>query len=71
MAAWIFTASLGNQFTAILNFLIPTLRKNGVNLDGAAYFRFFALLMFVAAVIFVFVARHYRGKTYIQGQELG
>jgi POT family proton-dependent oligopeptide transporter len=69
MAAWLFTVSLGNQFTAILNFVIPTLRKNGINLDGAAYFRFFTLLMLVTAVIFVFVARCYRGKTYIQGEE--
>jgi proton-dependent oligopeptide transporter, POT family len=68
MAAWLFTISLGNQFTAILNFLIPTLRKSGVNLDGAAYFRFFTLLMLVTATLFVFVARRYRGKTYLQGQ---
>lgn len=29
------TASLGNQFTAILAFLIPTLRKSGINLDSS------------------------------------
>jgi proton-dependent oligopeptide transporter, POT family len=69
MAAWLFTVSLGNQFTASLNFLIPTLRKIGVNLDGAAYFRFFTLLMLVAAVGFVFVAHYYSGKTYFQGEE--
>jgi proton-dependent oligopeptide transporter, POT family len=28
MAGWLFTTSLGNQFTAILAFLVPTLRKN-------------------------------------------
>jgi proton-dependent oligopeptide transporter, POT family len=69
MAAWLFTVSLGNQFTAILNFFIPALRKSGINLDGAAYFRFFTLLMLVTAVVFVFVARCYRGKTYVQGEE--
>jgi proton-dependent oligopeptide transporter, POT family len=69
MAAWLFTVFLGNQFTAIFNFLIPTLRNNGIKFDGAAYFRFFTLLMLVTAVIFVFVARRYRGKTYIQGEE--
>jgi POT family proton-dependent oligopeptide transporter len=69
MAAWLFTVSLGNQFTAILNFLIPTLRKSGINLAGAAYFQFFTLLMLVTAVVFIFVARRYRGKTYIQGEE--
>jgi len=30
------TASLGNQFTAKLDFFIRTLRKSGINLDGAA-----------------------------------
>jgi proton-dependent oligopeptide transporter, POT family len=68
MAVWLFTVSLGNQFTAILNFLIPVLRKNGINLDGAAYFRFFTVLMLVTAVAFVFVARFYRGKTYVQDE---
>lgn len=69
MAAWLFTVSLGNAFTAALNFLIPTLRQHGLNLQGAAYFQFFTYLMLVTAIIFVFVARFYRGKTYIQGEE--
>src|SRR6202044_2589996 len=69
MAAWLFTVALGNQFTAILNFLIPTLSNLGIDLKHAAYFRFFTLLMFFTAVLFVFVARFYRGKTYIQGEE--
>jgi POT family proton-dependent oligopeptide transporter len=68
MAAWLFTVALGNQFTAILNFLIPTLSNLGIDLKHAAYFRFFTLLMFFTAVLFVFVARFYRGKTYIQGE---
>jgi proton-dependent oligopeptide transporter, POT family len=69
MAAWLFTVFLGNQFTAILNFLIPTMRKCGLKLDGAAYFQFFTLLMLVTAVVFIFVARQYRGKNYVQGAE--
>jgi POT family proton-dependent oligopeptide transporter len=69
MAAWLFTVALGNQFTAILNFLIPTLSNLGIDLKHAAYFRFFTLLMFFTAIVFVFVARHYRGRTYIQGEE--
>ncbi len=68
MAAWLFTVALGNQFTAILNFLIPTLSNLGLDLKHAAYFRFFTLLMFLAAILFVFVARFYHGKTYIQGE---
>jgi POT family proton-dependent oligopeptide transporter len=68
MATWLFTIALGNQFTAILNFLIPTLASLGIDLKHAAYFRFFTLLMFFTSILFVFVARFYRGKTYIQGE---
>jgi POT family proton-dependent oligopeptide transporter len=68
MATWLFTVALGNQFTAILNFLIPSLSNLGIDLNHAAYFRFFSLLMFLTAILFVFVARFYRGKTYIQGE---
>jgi POT family proton-dependent oligopeptide transporter len=69
MAAWLFTVSLGNAFTAALNFLIPALRQHSFNLEGAAYFRFFTCLMLITAVIFVFVGRFYRGKSYIQGED--
>jgi proton-dependent oligopeptide transporter, POT family len=70
MAAWLFTVALGNQFTAILNFLIPALGKLGIDLRHAAYFQFFTLLMFFTSIAFVFVARHYHGRTYIQGEDL-
>ena len=70
MAAWLFTVALGNQFTAILNFLIPTLSNLGIDLKHAAYFRFFTFLMFFTAIIFLFVARYYRGRTYIQGEDV-
>ena len=70
MAAWLFTVALGNQFTAILNFLIPTLSNLGIDLKHAAYFRFFTFLMLFTAIIFVFVARCYRGRTYIQGEKV-
>ena len=70
MAAWLFTVALGNQFTAILNFLIPTLSNLGIDLKHAAYFRFFTFLMFFTAIIFLFVARCYRGRIYIQGEDV-
>ena len=70
MAAWLFTVALGNQFTAILNFLIPSLSNLGIDLKHAAYFRFFTFLMLFTAIIFVFVARCYRGRTYIQGEKV-
>ena len=66
MAAWLFTVSLGNQFTAQVNSFI-------MNPDGSAkmsdfnYYMFFAILMFAATAAFAVVARFYRYKTYIQG----
>jgi proton-dependent oligopeptide transporter, POT family len=69
MAIFLLTVWLGNEFVAGLNFLIPTLRAHGVDLDGASYFRFFTFLMFAMALLFVFVARFYRGRTYIQGED--
>jgi proton-dependent oligopeptide transporter, POT family len=69
MAAWLFTVSLGNQFTAQLNFFIA-------NPDGSSkmsdfnYYMFFAGLMFAATLLFSIVARFYRGKTYLQSQEV-
>jgi POT family proton-dependent oligopeptide transporter len=68
MAMWLFTVSLGNQFTAGVNWFI-------LNPDGSAkmsdyqYYLFFAGLMFVTTVIFVFVSMFYRGRTYIQRSE--
>lgn len=68
MAAWLFTVSLGNQFTAQVNFFIS-------NPDGSSrmsdfnYYMFFAGLMFVATILFSIVARFYKGKTYLQSQE--
>jgi POT family proton-dependent oligopeptide transporter len=39
-----------------------------MDLEGANYFRFFTLLMLVTSVIYVFVSRHYRERTYLQSQ---
>jgi POT family proton-dependent oligopeptide transporter len=68
MAAWLFTVSLGNQFTAQVNRFI-------MNPDGSAkmsdfnYYMFFAILMGVATLIFAVVANFYRYKTYLQSQD--
>jgi proton-dependent oligopeptide transporter, POT family len=68
MAAWLFTVSLGNAFTAGVNFAI-------LNPDGTAkmndfqYFMFFAILMLVATAIFAVVANFYQYRTYLQSQE--
>jgi POT family proton-dependent oligopeptide transporter len=68
MAMWLFTVSLGNQFTARVNFFI--LRPDGTaKLTDLQYYLFFAGMMFATTIIFAFVARYYKGRTYLQSQE--
>ena len=69
MALWLFAVSAGNLVTMSIDFGKTVLRSIGINLQGANHYAFFTLFMAVAAVLFIFVARHYRGKTYIQGVE--
>jgi POT family proton-dependent oligopeptide transporter len=70
MALWLLVVFAGNEFVALLNLLvIPFLRRHGFPMEHAAYFRFFTLLMFGTAIIYIFVARRYREKTYLQSQE--
>jgi len=69
MALWFLAASIGNQFTAAMHALVPTLKRYGVELENAGWYRFFALLMFGTAILFILAARLYRGKTYFQGEE--
>ena len=60
MALWLFTVSLGNQFTAQLNFFIAN--PDGTSkMSDFSYYLFFAGLMFVATVVFSIVACFYRG----------
>jgi POT family proton-dependent oligopeptide transporter len=68
MCTYLGAVSLGNVFTAAVNFFIQ--KPDGtVKLAGASYFFFFAGVMFVTALIFVVVAGFYRGRTYIQDSE--
>jgi POT family proton-dependent oligopeptide transporter len=67
MCTYLGAISLGNLFTAAVNIFIQN-PDGTVKLAGASYFFFFAKLMFVAAVLFVIVARFYRGRAYIQDE---
>jgi POT family proton-dependent oligopeptide transporter len=70
MGVWLLTVWAGDQFVATLNLnVIPWLRQFHVNLEGSSYYLFFTILMLVTAILFIFFARFYRGKTYIQGEE--
>jgi POT family proton-dependent oligopeptide transporter len=65
MCTYLGAVSLGNVFTAAVNFFIQ--KPDGtVKLAGASYFFFFAAVMFITAILFVVVAGFYRGNTYIQ-----
>jgi POT family proton-dependent oligopeptide transporter len=65
MCTYLGAVALGNVFTARVNFFIQN-PDGSVKLAGASYFFFFAKVLIATAILFVFVARFYRGKTYIQ-----
>lgn len=69
MALWLFTVSMGNLFTAGVNYFIRN-ADGTVKMNDQQYFLFFAALMLIAAVTFVIVASFYRGKTYLQSQDV-
>ena len=66
MALFLLSVSLGNAFTALVNYFIQN-EDGSVVLEGAAYYWFFAGVMLAASLVFIWVAQHYRGKTYLQG----
>jgi POT family proton-dependent oligopeptide transporter len=61
MCTYLMGISLGNLFTAGVNFFAH-------NLSGARYFFFFVIVMLVTGILFLFFARFYKGKTYIQDE---
>ena len=68
MAFFMLSISLGNLFTSAVNFLIR--KPDGSSaLQGADYFQFFTVLMLVTAILFVVVARYYRGESYIHAEQ--
>ncbi|MDX2457735.1 MAG: POT family MFS transporter [Gammaproteobacteria bacterium] len=68
MAFFMLSISLGNLFTSAVNFFIQ--EPDGSNkLEGAEYFMFFTALMLVTAILFMLLARFYRGQTYINEEQ--
>jgi len=65
MAVFFLSITLGNFFTALVNWLIE---KRWLNLPGASYFWFFVGVMLITAVLFIPVAGRYRVKDYIQDE---
>src|SRR5260370_1117151 len=67
MALWLLTVASGELFVGLVNKWI--LGAGGAHkLSDYQYFTFFTWLMFGAAVVFVFVACFYKGRTYLQSQ---
>jgi proton-dependent oligopeptide transporter, POT family len=67
MCTYLGAVSLGNLFTARVNFYIQN-PDGSVKLKGASYFYFFTAVMLVTSVLFVFFAGFYKGQTYIQDE---
>jgi POT family proton-dependent oligopeptide transporter len=65
MAIFLLSVSAGNIFTALVNRFTRDEFGNS-QLDGASYYWFFTAAMAIAAVLFIGVAKMYRGKTYLQ-----
>lgn len=68
MGLWLLSVSLGNGITAIVNVIIVN-ADGTYKLNGSEYFWFFAILMFVTAVAFIFMAMRYKVENYIQTRD--
>ncbi len=68
MALFLLSVSLGNAFTSLVNYFIQN-DDGTTKLSGPGYYWFFSLVMLAVSFGFIFVAKAYRGKTYLQGVE--
>ena len=68
MGCYYLSITAGNLFTVGVNGLIKVL-GNRINLEGENYYWFFVFAMLLVACAFVFVAKFYKEKTYIQGED--
>lgn len=67
---YLVSIAAGNLFAAAVNWAIA--RPDGTSrLQGAAYYWFFTVAMAVVAVLFIFAARGYKERHYIQDQGEG
>ena len=68
MSLSLLSISLGNLLTAGINHLIKTMNLQET-LTGATYYLGFAAMMFVASILFIFVARTYQEVTILHEEE--
>lgn len=65
MAFFMMSIAIGNMFTSAVNFFI--INDDGSSkLAGADYFWFFTILMLITSISFIFVAKAYKEKIYLQ-----
>lgn len=65
MALYLLSISAGNLFTALVHIFIQN-ADGSVKLKGAAYYNFYAWLSIGCVAVFIFVAKAYKEKTYLQ-----
>lgn len=65
MGLWLLSVALGNLITA----QVSSNLENIIPISSPNFFWFFAGLMFITAVIFVFVAKRYKEESYIQDRD--
>ncbi len=67
MAFFMLSVALGNLFTSAVNFFIQN--EDGTSkLAGADYYWFFTVLMLITAILFLFVAKNYKERTYFHDE---
>ncbi len=67
-ALYLLSISGGNLVAALVHVFIKN-PDGTVKLQGAAYYNFYAALSIGCVAVFVFVAKAYKEKTYLQGEE--
>ncbi len=80
MGFFLLSVSMGNVFTALFTKILPSsfIKEIPKIIDGqekiekhftASYFYFYAGLMLIAAILFLFVVRYYKETTYLQEEK--
>jgi POT family proton-dependent oligopeptide transporter len=67
MCTYLIAISLGNLFTAGVNFFIQN-PDGSVKLQGTSYFMFFVWVLLGTGVLFAIISPFYKGRTYLQDQ---
>jgi POT family proton-dependent oligopeptide transporter len=69
MALNVFSVTMGNLFTALINYLIDLIPSFKTAMQGANYYWFFTGIAVVAACLFVRVALTFKEEAYLQDAE--